>query len=209
MDILQRNYYRMLRNGAFGENEELEPMSNFKWQKLRNMAERDDVGIYVDCTDKAAGLPVRLYENPETGKLKSIMNEERHSIDTSMESLELLNLIIYNIEQTVNRHTSLRAIIELGRFLRIKGDKVDYIKVESWIKRLGVQRMTRLHGSVLISLFNFNIDEIPFMHKQASMSQEFAVNDRKLTIRYITRYPMTTFHSWARAIYNTVTQIEE
>lgn len=29
MNVLTRNYFRMLRNGAFGENEPMEPMSKY------------------------------------------------------------------------------------------------------------------------------------------------------------------------------------
>lgn len=31
MDIITRNFFRLLRSGALNEYEQLEPMSNFKW----------------------------------------------------------------------------------------------------------------------------------------------------------------------------------
>ena len=34
MDIIKRNFFRLLRCGALGDNEALEPMSLFKWRKL-------------------------------------------------------------------------------------------------------------------------------------------------------------------------------
>ena len=41
MNVLTRNYFRMLRNGAFGEHEALEPMSKYKWNALYQRAERE------------------------------------------------------------------------------------------------------------------------------------------------------------------------
>ena len=38
MDIIQRNLFRLLRSGAFHSNEEIEPMSAFKWGRLYQFA---------------------------------------------------------------------------------------------------------------------------------------------------------------------------
>lgn len=199
----------MLRNGAFGENEPIEPMSAFKWEKLYKMAEADNVSVYIKNDGYTGKEMPRHNGMPDSRKLRDITETERHSIDTSVESLELLNIIFYNTDSTISRHTSLRAIIEMGLFLRIKGDKVDYIKLEKWLKRLGISRMASLHGSILISMFNFNLDELPFMHRHYPVSQRLAVYDRRLTARYIMKYPCSTIHSWMRSIHNAITQIEE
>ena len=34
MDIVKRNFFRLLRSGAYDSDEQIEPMSAFKWQKL-------------------------------------------------------------------------------------------------------------------------------------------------------------------------------
>lgn len=38
LDVTQRNFLRLLRCGAFGEAESIEPMSSWKWQRLYNMS---------------------------------------------------------------------------------------------------------------------------------------------------------------------------
>ena len=38
MNIVQRNFYRLIRNGIFGHQELIEPMSVFKWSKLFQLA---------------------------------------------------------------------------------------------------------------------------------------------------------------------------
>ena len=43
MDIIQRNFFRILCSGAFGTQSNLEPMSPFKWRRLIQMVEAQQV----------------------------------------------------------------------------------------------------------------------------------------------------------------------
>ena len=47
MDIIQRNLFRLLRSGAFGSQEQIEPMSAFKWERLYQIAMLHDVIPYA------------------------------------------------------------------------------------------------------------------------------------------------------------------
>ena len=47
MDIIQRNLFRLLRSGAFGAQEQIEPMSAFKWERLYQIAMLHDVIPYA------------------------------------------------------------------------------------------------------------------------------------------------------------------
>mgnify|MGYP007101830942 CR=1 FL=1 len=47
MDIVQRNLFRLLRNGAFCTDEQMEAMSAFKWDCLYQLAVMHDVVIYA------------------------------------------------------------------------------------------------------------------------------------------------------------------
>ena len=53
MDIIERNFYRLLRAGAFGTEEQLEPLSAWKWNRLYQLSEMHDVSpiIYkgIEC----------------------------------------------------------------------------------------------------------------------------------------------------------------
>ena len=215
MDVLTRNYYRMIRNGAFGENEPLEAMSEYKWRKIKQMAEADNVVAYMR-SDDAHPLPSPPekaeptdYSMPSSRRLRHIADKERHAMDTSVASLHLLSIMVHNDEQTLIHRTSLRMIIEMGMFLRHEGDKVDFLKIERWLRKLGIRRLTELHCSVLTALLGFNINELPFMRRSSPMAQRLILRDRKLTVAYLLRYPGTTISSWLRHLYNTVTQIEE
>jgi hypothetical protein len=194
MNIIEKNYFRLLRSGAYGNEERMEPMSKFKWNKLFQMINSQDVvqiffqGANAHRYDTNFNLPKDLTEEIKKAniqitdfrtvmktqynlsnkwlndRLHKIRDHERHSIDTSLETLYLLNIIIYNINNILNRGMSLRGIIELGIYLRTKGDKVDYVKLENWIKKLHIQRIVNLQCSVLITIFDFDINEIPFVN---------------------------------------------
>ena len=47
MNIIQRNFFRLIRNGAFEQKEQVEPMSVYKWGQLYQLAILHDVAGYV------------------------------------------------------------------------------------------------------------------------------------------------------------------
>ena len=190
MDIIKRNFFRLLRSGALNEYVTLEPMTTFKWNRLFQMAASQNVvsialkGIKNHQYDTNIHIPQKLIlglqemtdkdeqewgsnphlSNPTLNKrLKKIKHDERHAIDTSMETLQLLDIIIFNVNHILAKGISVRGIIELGSYLRTRGDKVDFVKLETWLSKLHLQRMAQLQGSILIVVFNFEQDEIPFV----------------------------------------------
>ena len=99
-------------------------------------------------------------------RLTRIIKEESNNPDITPETMELLFLIIRNANQTLNRGVYLRGIVELGRFLRDKGNHVDFVSLESSLGKLGLLKMASLHGSILTSFFHFDPNEIPYMLKE-------------------------------------------
>jgi len=47
MNIIQRNFFRLIRNGAFEQKEQVEPMSAYKWGQLYQLAAMHDVAEFV------------------------------------------------------------------------------------------------------------------------------------------------------------------
>ena len=74
-----------------------------------------------------------------------------------------LRIIVGNVNSILKNGINLKGIIQLGNYLRTKGDKVDFVKLEKWLTRLRIQRIAQLEGSVLITFFDFEQDEIPFV----------------------------------------------
>ena len=192
MNILQRNFFRLLRSGALNEYESLEPMSLYKWQQLAKLIERQGVaeiavkGLRNHTFDESANFPKTMIDDLQAHaansekkdsrlprlsnrllnrRLRKIQKGERHQIDASMPTLDLLNIIVRNISLILNNGISLSAISELGSYLRTRGDKVDFVKLDGWLEKLHIKRLAQLEGSILISVFEFDQDEIPFVEK--------------------------------------------
>lgn len=225
MDIIQRNFFRLIRSGAFNDKSQIEVMSAFKWRRLYEIVMFQNVldyfvrGVNNNANDKNLNLPDKLVEEiqakldlqeerrtdtqagkavgEETELSNSLLNKrfhkiiynERHSIDTSVETLRMLQLIVFNTNAMLNRGINLDGIIRLGQFLRGKGDKVDFLKLENWLSSLHLQRMAQLQGSILIAVFGFGKDEIDFVKKEEPVAY-------KLTIKIISNLVKDTVGEW-------------
>ena len=154
MNFLQRNLFTKLRADNFGIKEEMEPMTTFKKKKIAQMLK--------NVNDVPAG-EVKMNNSFLNRRLSKIQEDERHAIDTSIETIYLLRIIVANVNGMLANGINLRGIIQLGDYLRTRGDKVDFVKLEKWLAKLRIQRIAQLEGSVLITFFNFEQDEIPFV----------------------------------------------
>ena len=110
------------------------------------------------------GLFTTLSSRSLRNVLDKIIYNEIHSNETNIASLHVLCLIVYNINVTLTHGMRMNGIVSLGKYLRERGDRVDFVKVETWLKKLLMVHFANLFGSVLVSLFDFEESEIPFMH---------------------------------------------
>ena len=156
MHIIYRNLFTKLRIDNFQTQERLEPMSRFKIRKL--------MAIMKHIADMPAG-EIALSNPILNRRLKKIQREEPHAIDTSIETIYLLRIIVSNVNATMNHGMPVRGIIQLGQYLRSRGDKVDFVKLEHWLAKLHIARLAQLQGSVLTSLLGFSKDELPFVKR--------------------------------------------
>ncbi|MBR1402422.1 MAG: nucleotidyltransferase family protein [Prevotella sp.] len=122
-------------------------------------------------------------------RLKRIIKEENNNPDSTPETMQLLYMIIHNMNQTLNRGISLKGIVDLGRFLRSEGDRVNFISLETSLNKLGMRKMASLQGSILTTFFHFDRDEIPYMLKEDAAAQ-------KLTQRSLTHTAADTAENW-------------
>ena len=226
MDIIQRNFFKLIRSGAFNDKSTIEAMSSFKWRRLYEIVMFQNVldyfvrGVNNNANDKNLNLPAKLIDEiqakldlqdekqssrQEDDKIigddaelsnkwlnkryHKIIYNEMHSIDTSTETLRMLQLIVFNTNAMLNRGINLDAIIRLGQFLRNKGDKVAFLKLEKWLSALHLQRMAQLQGSILIAVFGFEKDEIDFVKKEEPVAY-------KLTIKIISNLVKDTAGEW-------------
>jgi len=184
MDVITRNLFRLLRAGAFNEQEQLEPLAAWKWKQLYLTALQQGIDDYIEKgferlrgqfflqlpddlrqgtqkTGKTTEKPAQL-TNPKLKKEMKLIEEEAEN-DNLQHTLRLLHMLTHISTATLSEGIPLRMIVETGLLLRSEGDKMDYTKLEEWCERLHMERMNQLIGQLLISLCHFSPDELPFL----------------------------------------------
>lgn len=224
MNIIKRNFLRLLRLGAFGENEVIEPMSKFKWEVIFHIANiHNVVGVIFDgiaknkenealipqdiilkykkiLDEEGYGIKAQTtgarpsVQLPDAGlshmcngflnaRLKRIRENEPQSTDASVETLNMLDIIVQATECTMTYGLSYATILRIGIYLRVDGDKIDFVKLENWLRKLNLTRMAQLEGSILIDIFGFEMDEIPFVNKMEPSAHKIAIEALEKPIR--------------------------
>lgn len=170
-EIIFQNILIKIRNSNFNSKEDSLPMSPWKWRYM------DDLLLKIDGMTQYNNKEIYQFVSKIQEKRRvSIYENERHSIDTSIETLHLLNLIVFNIRQVETNEISIPGIIALGKYLREKGQHVDFVKLEDWIRILNIKKLTSLFASFLVQAFNFEKNEVPFLYSEHKNANELLFN---------------------------------
>ena len=139
MEIIKRNLFTKLRADNFKTQEVLEPMSAFKTQKM--------ICMMRNIADMPAGEVVLA--NPLLNmRLKHLQEKERLKDTPSLETIYILRIIVSNVNATMNHGIPIRGIIQLGQYIRTRGPKVDYDKLNDCIS--AVWRNYRAQFSLIV-----------------------------------------------------------
>lgn len=194
MNIIQRNFFRLIRCGEFKKQEQIEPMSVSKWNKVYQLALMHQVILSVyagieQCKDQfflhLTEKQMRDWEkanmeatqtnkqeeesellradhltNPLLNKkLQAILDDEKSDIATR----KLLLIIIHITRHILNEGVPVYNLVQLGKYLTAEGHRVDFLTLNQWLKKLGFTPMAQLEGALLIQMFGFSKEEIPFL----------------------------------------------
>lgn len=189
MNIIERNFFRLLRAGAFDTEEQIEALSAWKWHRLYKLAEMHDVAPVVyqgieRCQDQfLVQVPEPLLEdwrqtvshdddndntlltadhltNPLLNhKLQNILDDDHSTTETRALLLHLLGIARF----IMNAGIPVKRVVELGVFLRQTKGRIDYEMLQSWTQSLQLSPMVQLAAIMLVKLLHFDADELPFM----------------------------------------------
>lgn len=188
MNIILRNFFRLLRSGAFNCQEQIEPMSEWKWHRLFQISDMHGVkqiicrGITccqeqffmqpvgklltewdseaaVDEEENELLLPDKLTNPMLNKKLQAILDEEGSNTETRQALIMLLGVARF----IMNAGIPVKRVAELAIFIRHQSSKIDFIKVNDWTTQLKLQPMVQLAGVLLIKMMNMEQEELPFM----------------------------------------------
>lgn len=153
MDIIQRNLFKVLRNGAFNTYDKLEPMSAYKWERLYQLAVMHNVihyaykGIensrdqfFMHLTERQEKEWQKAYS--ETAKPMAIEDEEDEFLRADHLTNPMLNRQLQNIlddeySDTTTRHILL-LIIRVVRHILNEGMPIrQLLELGIYIKHQG------------------------------------------------------------------------
>lgn len=160
-EILYHNLFASLRNEYFGASEQLIPLSPYKQTQVQQLLDKA-----LEAEPYSSSQHYKFVGSFQEKRRERVFNDERHAIDTSVETLSLLNLIIYNVRAIQTTGISVSGVIAIGDYLRKQGHLVDYVKLDLWLSRLHIQRMASFLSSLLKQCFGFEADELPFLYKE-------------------------------------------
>lgn len=209
MNIIQRNFYRLIRNGLFGHQEIIEPMSAFKWSKLFQLAVMHEVVVPVwqglqksknqfqlhltlqqwELWEKSVKEYGEKAESEEDAFLRAdhltnpALNHQLQNIlddeHSDVSTRQLLLTIIHVARHILNEGVPVKQLVELGDILYQQHERIDFEMLQRWLKRLHFEQMAQLEGEMLVQMFGFDSSEIPFL--QGKMNKKAAVVAQELT----------------------------
>lgn len=234
MDIIQRNFLKLLRIGAFDKREPLEPMSGWKWNRLYKMAVAHDVTPWIADGIRKCSDDFFLQLQPE---LRALFEKSNNIPDIIIETRELTNLLLkrklqqisatpaknsptYMLLQqllTVTHHLmtegdGLYQLVLLGIYLRRNKTSINYDILQDWLRQLQMQRIVRVEGALLVEMLGFGKEEILFtdvsmparIHK---MTEDLLAQDRNM--QYMCYFPSEAITSYASNIIRNIKNVEE
>ena len=125
MNIIERNFYRLLRSGAFGTEEVIEPMSVWKWGRLYHLSEMHDVAMYIykgieRCSDQFfVQIPQELDEQWRQAATEEASSDEEQNGQEGKNDLlasdhltnPLLNYQLQSMLDSENSNTETRTAL--------------------------------------------------------------------------------------------------
>ena len=207
MNVIARNFFRLLRAGTFGTQEQLEPLSAYKWKRLYQVAaihhvagiisrglslnhHQYFVGQAPSCPYQPAAhvdllltkqhlLDQRLSNPLLHHVMKDIISSASQHDEPTLGLLLRLQLIA---STTLTQGLPLRQLVELAVLLRSKGFHANQELLSGWIGRLRLRRMAQLQGALLIDLLAVGEDAIPFLQPGTPLPSTEAVADELLEL---------------------------
>lgn len=211
--ILYQNAFRQIRMDEFNDSVEIAPMS--QWKQQRSLSLKNE----ILASDTYSNREIYHLTNEWQEKRRAkIYDDERHSIDTSIETLELLNIIIYNKNEIDTNGISMPGLVTLGHYLRKKGDRVDFVKLDKFISKLFMRRMASMIASLLIDILGFDASELPFLyHKQKHLEEKLLAQyscEQNSTLfsqslSLLRTSPLTVMTYWGRKVKSMLSDIQE
>lgn len=86
-----------------------------------------------------------------------------YRVEVPSPNITVLTLLVQMAKNIINDGFTFDLLVDLAIFLRNEGDKVDYVKLQGWIDKLSLKKISLTVGTMLVDFLNFQPVEIPFI----------------------------------------------
>lgn len=131
----------------------------------RNVLVENSHAVVEFRSNKLTNTFNEIIEREKSHLKPSFMHINATKVEILPATALLMVLIMNNIKHFMYDEIKMQQLLDIGMLLRKHGDKVDYVKLEGWLEELNMQGMADIIGGMLITMFDFTQDEIPFMKK--------------------------------------------
>ena len=190
MDVITRNFFRLLRAGAFGQQDMVEPMSVCKWRKALQLSMAH--GVEAEAYEGLEVLNNQFFveiipadfraEWAEKASLRRQQQEEQKSADLSKVNQRInkrlkdiadeigVSTIEYRILEAMAQLAGtlltddywIKQLLALGELIREQGSKTKRDIIKKGISKLQLGQMVQLEGALLVTLMGVMQEELPF-----------------------------------------------
>ncbi len=210
MDIIARNFFRLLRAGAFHTEETVEPMSAWKWNRAYHLAmvhgveaetwagiRRLEEQFFMRLTDEQR----KQWERSATDArptastpLPSRLEKKLRRMEDDADSLAGATFVFFRrmvvlSQSMLTADRWVRQLLSLATPLRTDALRIDREQIEDWAEELDMDRMLQLQGALLTRLMGIDEKRLPFSLTLDEKECDEMVEDTVATIA-------ATTHQW-------------
>ena len=163
-NIILRNFTRLLRAGIFADKVEIEPMSAWKWRRAYQYAMMHGVTIetyegIMACEDQ---FFLMMPDDLKAEWQQSAKHAKADDLDNEVPTLTFQQAFLDFSSHALTDGLSLQSLINLATLLRTQDAHTDNADLLLWLSKHYMRRMANLAAHLLIELFDFKKEAIPF-----------------------------------------------
>ena len=146
--------------------------------KMGTNKEKDCIYYQIDGVNIEHITGFKWFTNPILNRqLQQIVDKEIRCCDSKYTVIQdvkvecfptTLNLLLQLARIShyiLNEGISIKQLLDLALFLREEGEHVEVLKLQGWLKRLHMRTMASVIGELLVQLFHFQPNELPFVSR--------------------------------------------
>lgn len=190
MHIITRNFFRLLRAGVFGQQDKVEPMSVWKWNRLFLLATLH--GVEAEAYEGLEVLSDQFFVQviPSEYRMQwaGLAVDARHSRPASgngegQSAEEVLAEDMQRLSDALlTDHFWVSELLVLGEHIREKASLIHRDQLKDLISKKHLRKMSQLEGALLVLLMGLQPQELPFEVKKDIKTMEPFVDAIATTI---------------------------